>query len=487
MLDVLDFVTDRGGDLKKIKESQRRRYADEALVDEVAELWQDAYRTRYRADQKRAEIGKVQKEIGQLKKNKQDATELLEKKSQLESEAKQIAEEAVEKEKLRDKKCKSIGNYVHESVPINNNEDFNEVIQTWAPEGVTVEKTDCLSHHEVMTRAELYDGERGAKLVGHRGYFLRKWGVLLNQALINYGLHFLVERGYDPIQPPYFMNKEYMGKTAQLEQFDEELYKVTEGPDTDDKYLIATSEQPLSAMYADEWMNAQDLPQKFAGYSTCFRKEAGSHGRDAWGLYRIHQFEKIEQFLFTKPEESWQALEDMKETAEAFYQSLKIPYRVVVIVSGALNNAAAKKYDLEAWFPFQGEYKELVSCSNCTDYQTRELEIRYGQKKGAVDSRKTYAHALNGTLCATERTLCCLLENYQKEDGFEVPEVLRKFIPGSPDFIPYTKELPKESTSSKKKEGPKAKEKGGAPAGSGSKEAQPNAASVADGMKNMKV
>lgn len=177
----------------------------------------------------------------------------------------------------------------------------------------------------------------------------------------------------------------------------------------------------------------------------------------------------------------------MKETAEAFYQSLKIPYRVVVIVSGALNNAAAKKYDLEAWFPFQGEYKELVSCSNCTDYQTRELEIRYGQKKGAIDSRKTYAHALNGTLCATERTLCCLLENYQKEDGFEVPEVLRKFIPGSPDFIPYTKELPKESTSSKKKEGPKAKEKGGAPAGSGSKEAQPNAASVADGMKNMKV
>lgn len=293
MLDILDFIAARGGDPKKVKESQKRRYADEGLVDEVIELWQDAYRTRYQADQKRAEIGKVQKEIGQLKKNKQDATAQLEEKVRLEKEAKQMAEEAVEKEKLRDKKCKSIGNYVHESVPLNNNEDFNEVVKTWAPEGVKVEKKECLSHHEVMTRTELYDGDRGAKIVGHRGYFLRKWGVLLNQALINYGLHFLVERGYDPIQPPYFMNQDYMGKTAQLEEFDEALYKVTEGPGTEDKYLIATSEQPLSAMYADEWLNSQELPQKFAGYSTCFRKEAGSHGRDAWGLYRIHQFEKV--------------------------------------------------------------------------------------------------------------------------------------------------------------------------------------------------
>lgn len=295
MLDILDFIAERGGDPNKVKESQRRRFTHEAVVDEVIELWQDAYKTRYQADQARAEIGKVQKEIGQLKKNKQDATELLQKKVDLEKKAKEIADAASEKERLRDRKCKTIGNYVHESVPINDNEDFNEVTKTWAPEGVTVEKTDCLSHHEVMTRAEVYDGERGAKIVGHRGYFLRKWGVLLNQALINYGLHFLVERGYEPIQPPFFMNKDYMAKTAQLEQFDEELYKVVEGPDSEDKYLIATSEQPLSAMYADEWLSPQDLatPQKFAGYSTNFRKEAGSHGRDAWGIYRIHQFEKV--------------------------------------------------------------------------------------------------------------------------------------------------------------------------------------------------
>lgn len=176
----------------------------------------------------------------------------------------------------------------------------------------------------------------------------------------------------------------------------------------------------------------------------------------------------------------------MRDTAEAFYQSLKLPYRVVVIVSGALNNAAAKKYDLEAWFPYQGEYKELVSCSNCTDYQTRELEIRYGQKKGAIDSRKTYVHALNGTLCATERTLCCLLENYQKEDGFEVPEVLRPYMPpGTPDIIPYTKELPKESTSVKAKQPPKPKADG-APEG-GPKLNMPSAENVADKLKDLKV
>ena len=170
---------------------------------------------------------------------------------------------------------------------------------------------------------------------------------------------------------------------------------------------------------------------RYAGYSTCYRKEAGAHGKDAWGIFRVHQFEKvmgfrfylapfrlrigqIEQFLFTKPEDSWQAFDDMIAASEEFYQSLGLPYQIVAIVSGALNNAAAKKYDLEAWFPFQGEYKELVSCSNCTDYQARALDIRYGAKS-QTDARKKYVHALNATLCATERALCCVLENYQTE------------------------------------------------------------------------
>ncbi|OAG43446.1 serine-tRNA ligase [Fonsecaea monophora] len=489
MIEVQDLIVSRGGDPKKVIESLQKRYAPTEIVDEVIALWNDAYQTRYKASQFGAKINAVQKEIGQLKKAKQDADHLLQEKINLEKEKKKVEEEAVEKEKLRDRKCKLIGNYVHESVPVNDNEDFNEVVKKWAPEGFTEEKRDCLSHHEVMTRAEVYDGERGVKLVGHRGYFLRKWGVLLNQALINYGLHFLVSKGYDPLQPPYFMKAEYMAKTAQLEQFDEELYKVVEDKDAEDKFLIATSEQPISAMFADEWLTEKDLPMKFAGYSSCFRKEAGKtfhHSKKLPPACADRTSIQIEQFLFVKPEESWQALEDMKSIAEEFYQSLKLPYRVVAIVSGALNNAAAKKYDLEAWFPYQGEYKELVSCSNCTDYQTRELEIRYGQKKGAIDTRKGYVHALNGTLCATERTLCCLVENYQKEDGIEVPEVLKRYMPpGTPDIIPYTKELPKDTTSAKVKQPPKPKA-GGAPEG-GPKRDMPAAENVADKMKNMSV
>jgi seryl-tRNA synthetase len=189
-----------------------------------------------------------------------------------------------------------------------------------------------------------------------------------------------------------------MAKTAQLSQFDEELYRVSESDDpATDKYLIATSEQPISCLHSNEWLLSNQLPIKYCGYSTCFRKEAGAHGRDAWGIFRVHQFEKVEQFIFSKPEESWQHFDDMMATSEEFYKSLGLPYRVVSIVSGALNNAAAKKYDLEAWFPFQREYKELVSCSNCTDYQTRELEIRYGIKKAkeVAGARKEYVHALN--------------------------------------------------------------------------------------------
>lgn len=250
------------------------------------------------------------------------------------------------------------------------------------------------------------------------------------------------------LQTPFMMSKDVMAKTAQLDDFDEQLYKVVDG--TDEKYLIATSEQPISAMHMNEWMLPGDLPKKYAGYSTNFRREAGAHGKDAWGTFRVHQFEKVEQFVLCNPEKSWEMFDEMFKNAEDFYQSLGIPYRVVAIVSGAFNQAAAKKYDLEAWFPFQGEYKELVSCSNCTDYQSRALEIRYGSKQ-MTDTKKKYVHCLNSTLSATSRTMCAIMENYQTEDGLRIPEPLRKYIPGAPDFLPFTKELPKDSTSQKAK------------------------------------
>ena len=399
-------------------------------------------------------------------KAKEDASTMLTQKAEYEKNKLTLTAQEIEKERAMKTKLTSIGNIVHKSVPVSMDEANNELIKTWQPEGkisvavqtgeetaeksidITVEKKKCLSHHEVLTRIDGYDPERGVKVVGHRGYFLRQYGVFLNQALINYGLNFLADRGYVALQTPQLMNKDVMAKTAQLEQFDEELYKVIDG--TDEKYLIATSEQPISAFHSDEWFDRpSDLPIKYAGFSSCYRREAGSHGKDAWGIFRVHTFEKIEQFVLTSPEASWDMFDSMIGASEEFYQSLKLPYRVVAIVSGALNNAAAKKYDLEAWFPFQGEYKELVSCSNCTDYQSRRLEIRYGVKKMG-EREKKYVHCLNSTLCATERALCCILENYQTEDGVIVPEVLRPYM-GGKSFLPFTKELPKNSTSTKRK------------------------------------
>lgn len=461
MLDVIDFIKERGGDPDLIRESQRRRCAPEEAVDKVIALYEDHRRTKYEAQQVGSKINGIQKEIGIKKKAKEDASELVNEKVDLEERKKEIEKSVSEKEAALQRQIKTIGNYVHESVPISDNEDNNVCIRKWAPDGgLRLTKQDCLSHHEVLTRLDGYDPERGVKIVGHRGYCLTGYGLFLNLALVNYGLEFLWRRGYKPNQPPHFMLREYMAKTAQLEQFDEELYKVTDdGEKQTDKYLIATSEQPLSALHDGEWLQAKDLPIRYAGYSTCYRKEAGAHGKDAWGIFRVHQFEKIEQFLITKPEESWKAFDDMISLSEEFYQSLDLPYQVVSIVSGALNNAAAKKYDLEAWFPYQGEYKELVSCSNCTDYQSRELDIRYGTKT-AIEAKKKYVHALNATLCATERALCCVLENYQTDSGIEVPVVLRKYIPGAPEIIKYTKELPKDTTSHKvkgKAAGPKPK------------------------------
>ncbi|XXH00255.1 hypothetical protein Hte_006597 [Hypoxylon texense] len=450
MLDIQDFITERGGNPELIRESQRRRYADVKVVDDIIEMWEDHRRTQYAATQINSKINDVNKQIGAKKKAKENADELLAQKAAFDKEKKDLLDSAAQKDIALKAKVKTIGNIVHDSVPVSDNEDNNVVQRTWAPEGVKVEKKDVLSHHEVLLRLDGYDPDRGVKVVGHRGYFLRRWGVFLNQALINYGLEFLTSKGFMPLQAPQFMLKDYMAKTAQLEQFDEELYKVVDGEPQNDKYLIATSEQPISAYHADEWIIGKDLPIKYAGYSTCYRREAGSHGRDAWGIFRVHQFEKVEQFVLTDPEKSWEMFDEMFSTSEEFYKSLGLPYQVVAIVSGALNNAAAKKYDLEAWFPFQGEYKELVSCSNCTDYQSRALEIRFGTKT-QTDVKKKYVHCLNSTLCATERALCCVLENYQTEDGLRVPEPLRKYIPGAPDFIPFTKELPKDTTSSKAK------------------------------------
>lgn len=457
MLDINAFLVEKGGEPEKIKESQKKRGDSTEIVDEIIADYKDWTKIRFDLDALNKELNALQKQIGQKFKAKEDAGDLLAQKDKLVADKKSFIEQEQKADADLRNKVNQVGNIVHKSVVESQDEDNNELVRTWKPESLAEigSIASCtgaeakLSHHEILLRLDGYDPERGVRIVGHRGYFLRNYGVFLNQALINYGLSFLAKNDYTPLQAPVMMNKEVMAKTAQLSQFDEELYKVMDGDD--EKYLIATSEQPISAYHAGEWFESpqEQLPVRYAGYSSCFRREAGSHGKDAWGIFRVHAFEKIEQFVLTEPEKSWEEFDRMIGLSEEFYKSLGLPYRVVGIVSGELNNAAAKKLDLEAWFPFQKEYKELVSCSNCTDYQSRNLEIRCGIKQ-QNQTEKKYVHCLNSTLSATQRALCCILENYQTEDGLVIPEVLRRYIPGEPEFIPFVKELPKNSTSNKK-------------------------------------
>uniref|UniRef100_A0A1J3JJT4 serine--tRNA ligase n=1 Tax=Noccaea caerulescens TaxID=107243 RepID=A0A1J3JJT4_NOCCA len=437
MLDINLFRVEKGNNPEIIRESQRRRFADVEVVDEIINLDKQWRARQFEVDNFRKEFNKLNKEVAKLKIARADATEVIQKTEKNKQNATEKEAEVREAYANLKAKLETVGNLIHDSVQVDKDEANNLVTKTYAEaeRRVASPGQKLKNHVDLVEECDLADIKRGAEIAGARGFFLKGDGVLLNQALIQFALTFLKKRGFTGLQPPFFMRKDVMAKCAQLAQFDEELYKVTgEG---DDKYLIATAEQPLCAFHQDEWIHPSELPIRYAGYSTCFRKEAGSHGRDTLGIFRVHQFEKIEQFCITSPNDndSWEMLEEMLKNSEDFYQALKLPYRIVSIVSGALNDAAAKKYDLEAWFPASGTYRELVSCSNCTDYQARRLEIRYGQKK-SNEQAKQYVHMLNSTLTATERTICCILENYQREDGVEIPEVLQPFM-GGEKFLPF--------------------------------------------------
>lgn len=455
VLDINLFRVSKGGNPEKVKESQRRRYASTEAVDKVIELDKAWVSKDYEASQLSKELNQLNKDFGAAMKSKSPTEELSKKIAANKQETEKVKKEVAQLLVERNAVLNTIGNIVCDAVVIDNNEDNNKVVYTndaivkanSSPNGV--QKT--LNHVTLMTNCRMMDCPRGVKVSGNRGYFLTGYGAILNQALIQYALKFLTDRGYQAMQTPFFMEQEAMSCCCQLEDFDEQLYKVSgEG---NDKYLIATSEQPLCAYHMGEVINfskqGQDVELtynsiksgkqekkkleciRYAGMSTCFRKEVGRHGHDTLGIFRIHQFEKIEQIVVCKEEDSWDMMEYMIDNCRAFFDSLMIPYRVVIIVSGALNNAAAMKYDLEAYFPGSDMYRELVSCSNCTDYQSRSLDIKYQDGKD-----KKYVHLLNSTLSATERTLCCLVENYQTPTGIKVPVPLQSYV--GTDFLPFS-------------------------------------------------
>ncbi len=314
-------------------------------------------------------------------------------------------------------------NLLHESVPVGKDENENVPIRSWGK--IPKFSFPVKDHIDLALSLDIMDIKRAGKIAGARFFYLKREGVLLDMALMNFALEEMLKKGYTPIEPPYLMRrKPYEGVVA-LSDFEKDLYKI----ENEDLYLIATSEHPMAAMFMDEVLKAEDLPLKLVGVSTNFRKEAGAHGKDTRGIFRTHQFNKIEQFIFCRPEDSWKMHEELIHNAEELVQKLGLPYRVVNVCTGDIGTVAAKKYDIEAWMPAQNAYREIISCSNCTDYQARRLNIRFREKEGQPP--KGFVHTLNSTALATGRTIVAILENYQQEDGsVVVPKVLRKYMGG---------------------------------------------------------
>eukprot|EP00339_Tiarina_fusa_P005133 CAMPEP_0117023352 /NCGR_PEP_ID=MMETSP0472-20121206/17438_1 /TAXON_ID=693140 ORGANISM="Tiarina fusus, Strain LIS" /NCGR_SAMPLE_ID=MMETSP0472 /ASSEMBLY_ACC=CAM_ASM_000603 /LENGTH=480 /DNA_ID=CAMNT_0004729447 /DNA_START=74 /DNA_END=1516 /DNA_ORIENTATION=+ len=477
-IDINELRDYKGGNPAKWRKYMEQRFKPAEWVDEVIaedEKWRALVNEQ---NDLRKKVNQIQKEkITPKKKAKEDCTAEVAEMKAVQQEIKDLEAKLPEIAATRDKLLSRIGNLVDPEVPISDDEEKDNLVvllHPTPPEGegllpasqgsleYTLPATKPLTHDELLWRIGGYEPQRGQNVAGHRAYFLTNAGVLLNQAIINYGISFLGARGYNILQPPFFMNKDVMASIAQLDDFDEQLYKVsgkTDDPEgSTEKYLIATSEQPICAYHKDEWVEKSSLPLRYAGISTCFRKEAGSSGKDIRGIFRVHQFEKIEQFCLTNDdfEESQAEQKRMLKAAQEFYESLGFSYRVVCLVSNELNDAAVKKYDLEAWFPGQQAYRELVSCSNCTDYQARGVGARCGNKAGQkkdMSARASYCHMLNATLCATGRGICCLLETHQTEEGVVVPEVLRPYM-GGKDFLPFVRGPP-EATKGEKGKGKK--------------------------------
>jgi len=312
---------------------------------------------------------------------------------------------------------------LHKSVPIGETEESNAIIREYGD----IPKFDFKpsSHVKIIQDIDGADTKKASEVVGSRFYYLKGDIVLLNLALLRYALDKLISKGYEPLWTPFFVKHEIMKAAAEITDFEESLYKIQD----EDLYMIATSEQTLAAYHYNEIIAPELLPLKYAGISSCFRREAGSHGKDTLGIFRVHQFEKVEQYIFCKPENSWDLFDELISNAEEIYKELEIPYRIVNIASGELNDNAAQKYDLEAWFPSSGKFRELVSCSNCLDYQGRKLKVRIG--KVGTTKKKEIAHTLNCTAIATARTICCILENYQNIDGtVSIPKALQPYMNG---------------------------------------------------------
>ena len=358
--------------------------------------------------------------IGAEKKAGNDASELLQEMGENSKKLDKLENQRKTVEDDFHKLAFSIPNLIHESVPRGADESFNKEIKTWGE--IPKFNFEIKDHIDLGLSLDIVDLEIASKTAGARFYYLKGGLVKLGQALTAFALDYLSEKNYNLIQPPYMINRQSMEGAVIADDFEEVIYKIED----EDLFLIGTSEHAIASMHYDEILDGAKIPLKYASVSPCFRKEAGAHGKDQKGIFRVHQFEKIEQFIFCRPEESWDEHEKMIKNTEEFYQKLEIPHKVMLLSSGDMGKVSAKTYDIEAWMAGQNAYREIVSCSNCLDYQARRLKIRFREK---TNEDTKYIHTLNSTLIAIERTMVAILENNQTSDGhIKIPKVLEKYF-----------------------------------------------------------
>jgi len=408
----------------QVRENLARRHDPEKLelLDHVIgtdqkwrELTARVNDMRRRRNEISSQIGRVMKEGGDASSLKKEAGEIPSQLKELESKMSTLQED------LRDGLMR-LPNMLHESVPYGADDHDNVEIRRWGE--APVFGFEPKSHAEITEALGIADFERAAKTAGAGFYYLRNEFALLDHAIQRYAIDFLLKKGYALIEPPYMIRRAAYEGVTDLADFESVMYKVED----EDLYLIATSEHSVGSMLMNETVLAEHLPIKVCGISPCFRREIGQHGRYTKGIFRVHQFHKIEQFIFSAPKQSWELHEELQRNSELLYEGLGLYYRVVNVCTGDMGSIASKKYDIECWMA-DGEFRETGSNSNCTDYQARRLNIKYRLKEGARP--EGFVHTLNNTAIATSRTMIALIEQYQQEDGtIFIPEALRPYMNG---------------------------------------------------------
>ncbi|MEW2246582.1 MULTISPECIES: serine--tRNA ligase [unclassified Streptomyces] len=416
-------------DPDRVRASQRARGEDVALVDALLSADERRRSSGVRFDELRNE----QKSLGKLipKASADEKADLLKRAEQLKADVKAAEAERDAADAETQELLLKLGNLVHPDVPVGGEEDFvtletHGTIRDFAAEGF-----EPKDHLELGQLLGAIDVERGAKVSGSRFYFLTGVGALLELALVNAALAQATAAGFTPMLTPALVRPQSMAGTGFLGQAAQDVYHL----DKDDLYLVGTSEVPLAAYHMDEIIDADQLPLRYAGFSPCFRREAGSHGKDTRGIFRVHQFDKVEMFSYVTPEESQAEHQRLLEWEKQWLTSLELPFRVIDVASADLGASASRKFDCEAWIPTQGKYRELTSTSDCTEFQSRRLSIRVRE-----DKKVRPLATLNGTLCAVPRTIVAILENHQQADGsVRVPEVLRPYLGGREVLEPVAK------------------------------------------------